>query len=157
MSGLLCTIILVLVVATHCKNNSTLIEELCINCTSNFENFFLKTVWFPIAPQEYLCVNSSSNLSQHMLIVDVVCKPEMCKGITKRRAVKLFDPQLLTCGCDEVKPEERPETSHQTIDIALIIIAVLVFITTGIKLLPGRFNRLNGLIELIFQRGVVVQ
>jgi hypothetical protein len=156
MSTLLCSLILVLVVGAHCKNNSTLVEEFCINCTSNFENFFLKTIWFPIAPQEYLCVNKTSNLSQHMLIIDVVCKPEMCKGITKRRAVKLFDPEILTCGCDETKTEEHQQSSHQTIDIALIIIAVLVFITTGIKLLPGRFNRLNGLIELIFQRGVVV-
>jgi hypothetical protein len=163
MQLLLYTIILVLVVSIHSEQNVTLIEDQCIDCTTTFENIFLKTIWFPIAPREYLCVNSSSNLSQHMLIVAVVCKPEMCKGITKRRAVKLWDPEILTCGCDEPKEfqEVLSTPSHQNVDIILIILAVLVFIATGIRLMPGRagfiFNRWNGLVELLFPRGVIIQ
>lgn len=124
-------IIMTCLEGVNCNLNSTLAEEYCKDCTA-VGNIFLKTIWFPIAPPEYLCINSSQKVSKRNLITDVVCNQDDCKNISFKKPSKLWDPNLIHCECGR---NVNPQTTftHPVIDIVVLVIVIIFLIASGIK------------------------
>jgi hypothetical protein len=109
--------------------NSSQIELLCRECTSISGNRFLKTIWFPIAPLEYLCVNSTNFISKYALVLEFICREQDCKNVHDKKPTKYWDVNNLNCSCKFEESVNEPRSNHGEDIILLLILLVILFLS----------------------------
>jgi len=78
-------------------NRITDVEEDCKKCIINQTNVFIKRLWFPLAPADYICIHSNTQMTKHNIIVEAVCDLELCQGIESREPRIIIDPMKKLC------------------------------------------------------------
>jgi len=78
------------------------VEEDCKRCIKNYTNVFIKRLWFPLAPADYICMNLNTKMTKYNIIVEAICDLNMCKGIDLRHPKFIIDPSKKLCSNDSV-------------------------------------------------------
>jgi hypothetical protein len=103
------------------------VEFECDNCNFTDGFFFIKTIFFPLAPYEYQCINDTRNISIYTIVVEIVCKPEDCVGVGRRELRNIISVDRLNCSDVLYDTFNQPKT----LNVSLILVTSEEVLTWG--------------------------
>jgi hypothetical protein len=153
------------VIVFNCIRNLSAIppestEEHCLQCINVSNRMFIKKLWFPLAPPEYVCMNYTKTLSRHNIIVEVICKVNESLGISHRNPSRIVNPANISCYLHEedffihsVEVNDHGTSSSQWRLCWDIGEAVFLIIVCLVLIVRGRHNIMS-VLQSIYNKSV---
>ena len=132
--------LLLLLLLLVCASARHIDTTTCKDCLSRNNSRFIKSIWFPLAPFEYNCINTSEFVSDHSIVVDVLCNIKDCDYVHLRNVEKIRNVGYLSCSDHKLfyntsaVSEGEIHKNHfciETVEIIFVIGLILLLTVKG--------------------------